>query len=336
MTFGHWKTDFQDRIYINGLIGVSGKTFFQNSKGKALLKNSLSELNIEEKEMVFSGVELILGVPRGEIDFNLLVEKINSKKPQKRNESSQSFSKKTYGSEQMLDRKLEASRLELNSIKFKEPVKIRIDHREPQELIELISSHPEVEVSVEALPLGDIIINEEVIIERKNCATENRTTDFEASIIDEDKRLFYQSERLKIQNEYVAIILLEGDCHKNSQRMKIQAIDGALSYLAVIQGVSTWSTYNIHHSAYTILKIATHSKNGLENPLMLRKKTPELLLDKKAFVLEGIPGINYKLARKLIENFGTIKNIAHASEKELKTVKGLGDKKISSILEAFN
>src|SRR5690606_5466971 len=100
--------------------------------------------------------------------------------------------------------------LDLATIKVPEPVSIVIDHREPSELVELLRGLPNVEVEHRALDLGDILINDRVIVERKCCDRASGGTDFEASVIEDGKRLFNQSERLKFADDMMAVILLEG------------------------------------------------------------------------------------------------------------------------------
>lgn len=227
------------------------------------------------------------------------------------------------------DRASETEALDLQSIKIPDPVKIVIDHREPEELFALISNLPNVEVIRDALDVGDILINDEIIIERK-CCTGTRT-DFEASIIDEDKRLFTQSEKLRLQEGAIPIVLIEGPVHTNSRTMLIQQIDGALSFLAVLQGMSVINTLSLHHTAYFLLKIATHHKSGLGYSLALRGKKPSLLSDQLAFTLEGMPGVSTGLARDLADRYGSLAGIVRASKSELLGIKGLGPKKLDGI-----
>ena len=334
MTFAYWDNKWAQRVYVNGLRGVGGKTYFAKKGSLAELKNDTHTIPLEAKEDIYSHIEMVYGIPRGKIAFSLLVEKMEgSKKPKTTQRKKQNHS---YGSQPMADRNQEALMLDIHTIEIPEEIHIRIDHREPKALIDLLSSHEGANVTVEALELGDIIINDTIVIERKNCGEKNRATDFENSIIENDKRLFTQSERLKIQGDYLPIILLEGSCYENSQRMLVQQIDGAISFLAVIQQLSVLISYNLNHSAYLILKLGTHFQNGLGYDLGLRSKKPEVLLDKKSFVLEGVPGISPKLARELISQFGSIKNIVNASAEELGKIKGLGKKKIEGILETFS
>ena len=223
----------------------------------------------------------------------------------------------------------------LSSIKVPDPVDIRIDHREPAELIDMLSSIGNVNVERCALELGDIELNGEILIERKCCTSSNSGTDFENSIINDDKRLHIQSERMKFEDK-IPIILLEGDVYNNSQRMLIQSVDGAISFLCAIQRLSVIPTYNLEHTAYLILKLATHHRSGLGYELGLRSKKPKALLDQKSFVLEGLPGVNAELSRRILKRFGSIHKFMLADKSEMLSVKGLGEKTTDKIIAVIH
>jgi ERCC4-type nuclease len=225
---------------------------------------------------------------------------------------------------------------ELTTIKVPDPVKIEIDHREPEELFEYLSKLENVEVTKSALAVGDIVINDQIIIERKCCEFENGGTDFERSIIDDSKRLFNQSEKMKFTEDTICIILLEGDVYGESKSMLVQQIDGAISFLSTIQKLSVLSTYNLKHTAYIILKMATHHKSGLGYELGLRKKKPKGLLDQKRFILEGLPGISSELAKRLLDEFGSIKKIMNATAEDFRKVEGLGTKKVEALVAVLS
>ena len=131
------------------------------------------------------------------------------------------------------------------------------------------------------------------------------------------------------------IILIEGPAYESSKRMLVQQIDGAISFLAVIQKVSVWSTYNLNHTAYTIAKLGTHHRSGLGYDIALRSKKPEMLLDRKAFVLEGLPGISATIAKDLLAHFGSVEKVLTATFEEPLEVKGLGKAKVAKILEVL-
>ncbi len=220
-----------------------------------------------------------------------------------------------------------AEMLDVATIKVPNPITIRVDHREPEEVIRELRKAPNTTIEVCTLELGDYSVNDQLFIERKTVA------DFEASIVD-SKRLFDQSERIKMEPASVGVVLLEGDWTR-AQRMLPQQVIGAMSFLAAIQGMSVWQTTGPVCTAYTIVKLATHLCNGLGYELGLRQHKPQSLLDAKSYVLEGCPGINVELSRRLIAHFGSIAAVARASAAELREVDGVGPKKAQRVVEVL-
>jgi len=241
-------------------------------------------------------------------------------------------------------RAIEASMLDVASIKMPGPIEIDIDHREPEELIRIIESHPMVTVNRVSLPLGDIEIRDregnKAIIERKRCDSSHAKTDLEASV-QVDGRWFDQSERLKLEAQVddkviLPVFLLEGDAYGNSKSMLCQQVDGALSFLVSIQRMSILPTLNINHTAYMIVKLATHFVDGLYSPVSLHKAKPKALFAQKSYILESMPGVSSKIAELLLAHFGSIKAVINADENALKAIPGLGPKKIQQILAAIS
>lgn len=206
------------------------------------------------------------------------------------------------------------------------PIHIKVDHREPEAIIDLLRTAPMTTVEVCSLELGDYLINDKIIVERKS------VSDFEASVIDDEKRLFNQSERLKHQTDWIAVLLLEGDVFGRRQRMSAAQISGALTYLGVIQGMNVITTLDQIHTSYFLIKLGAHDGSGLGYELALRTKKPKALLSARSYVLEGVPGVSAGLARLLLQHFGSIARIAAASEAELCAVPGIGAKRAAQIV----
>jgi ERCC4-type nuclease len=225
----------------------------------------------------------------------------------------------------------EANALDLHAIKIPDPVSITIDHREPAELFDLFAGLHNVVVERAELDVGDIHVNDgQIIIERKCCTGDNRS-DLEASIIDEDKRLFHQSEKLRLREGAVPIIVIEGPAHEGSRSLGLDAVDGAISFLVALQGLSVINTLSLNHTAFFILRLATHARSGLGYSLSLRGKKPSLLSDQVAFTLEGIPGISATIARALSARFGSIAGVVAATREELLDTPHLGQKRLAAL-----
>lgn len=240
-------------------------------------------------------------------------------------------------------RATEALNLDVSSIKMLGPVTIQVDHREPEALAQLLADHPMITVESVSLDLGDILVEDRegnrLIIERKRCGESGTKTDFEYSIQDSG-RLFDQSERLKMEvgasdKQVIPVFLLEGDVYQNSSTMLCQQIDGALSFLSVVQKVSVLPVYNQNHAACMIAKLASHFVDGLYTPVSLHKAKPKAIFEQQTYVLESLPGVSCKMAELLLETFGSVRKVMSASKAELSAVKGLGPKKVEALLKVL-
>jgi len=239
----------------------------------------------------------------------------------------------------------EAGRLNIAGIKVKGPITVEVDHRETKLMESLLNEHPEVAVKRVQLELADYRIvdreGNELLVERKRCTTAHQKTDLESSI-QVDARLFDQSERLKFiaansDHQIIPILLLEGDVYSNAGSMIIQAIDGAISFLATAQKLSVWSTYNATHSAYTLIKLASHFLDGLYQPVSLhRGQKPAVLFEQKRYLLEALPGVSTVIAEALLKEFGTVAKVLTASESQLAGAKGIGPKTARNIYRVLH
>lgn len=218
--------------------------------------------------------------------------------------------------------------LDVSTINLAVPEKIVVDHREPPEMVELLRRVPNLTVAIEALEVGDYIIGDKIIVERKSVA------DFEASILDDDKRLFVQSERIKHLAEMTGVVMIEGDVFGRRQRMSAQQISGAVTYLGVVQALNVVVVMDLAHGAYMLAKMAQHL-HGLGYDLALRPGKPKALLSARRFVLEGIPGVSAGLAKELLAHFGSVAAVCSASLKDLQEVPGIGPTRAKSIIEVL-
>lgn len=226
---------------------------------------------------------------------------------------------------------------------------IRIDNRE-QDLIKLVNqliltipAFKELQVSVEALPLGDIILTEngvdKVIIERKSLA------DLLASI--KDGRYEEQSYRLNgIQGHanHNTIYLIEGDVNKiNNLKNERMTAYSAMFSLNYYKGFSVFRTFNIDETAlficntaakmikttdklpYYQIKFLQQTEGELDKPQVNTSKdyvglvktvkkdniTPDNIAE---IMLCQIPGISAATAISIMEKFKTLSNLIAAVE----------------------
>jgi Fanconi anemia group M protein len=220
-----------------------------------------------------------------------------------------------------------AHKREANLQKFISPemeVKVFADVRERasgtiKEMIEL-----GVSIDLQTLNVGDYILSDRVGVEYK------KVPDFVDSII--DGRLLEQLKALK--NSYERpIILVEGEEDIYSQRnIHPNAIRGMLATIMVSYGIPVIQTKNAKETAVLMAVIAKREQdpNSREfNPHGSKK--PATLHEQQEYLVSALPGIGPTLARPLLEKFGSVRKLFNATEKELKEVEKIGDKKAEEI-----
>ena len=181
----------------------------------------------------------------------------------------------------------------------KDLLHVIIDNRE-QKLKHLLDKRKDtITYDSEQLDIADIVISEEVAIERKE------GSDFVSSIM--DNRLFEQLLRLKDSYEHPILILegLNDDVIENTG-MKISSIYGALAFVSYKLGISVIPTRNLEDTAIVIERIAYREqvKDGMP---LLSRKAPKALSKKerRSFIIEDLIDIGPKKAKALIEKFKT-------------------------------
>lgn len=198
----------------------------------------------------------------------------------------------------------------------------------------MLSVIPDVQIQIKKLEIGDYLCAEHVVIERKSAA------DFVASIL--DKRLFEQVTQMTMHYQ-TAILVLEGDAYDTRSAIKPEALDGALSYLVTLAGISLVPTSSAQHTARVIATIARHAQHGLGYEIPLRYNKPKQVhhhekdglknrvYRQQQFLVEGLPGVGPERARTLLKRFGSPQSIFQASPEDMQSVKGIGEKAMNEI-----
>jgi len=315
-----------ERIYVNST-ELSGKVFLSH-RGPRVVINCEDDADVQ---FVLSAIEAEFGVRIADADAWPRLMQLCAAAPKKRGGAARAAPSGRGAPATGNGFGVQASReldFTTSYVVPKSEVVIEIDHREPEEFDRIWSTVPNVTVERKHLPLGDFVLNRQAIYVERKRAPE----DFEASVIDEDKRLFSQVERMSFIPDAIAFVIIEGDVFGQSKRMTHPAIHGAISYLSVIKGVSVINTVDLESTAYLILKLLVHSAFGLGYQLALRGLKPAAMLDAKRFVLEGLPSVGPGLAQALLERFGSVRGVMNATREQLLQVPGCGPKTADRIL----
>ncbi|MEM0106836.1 MAG: ERCC4 domain-containing protein [Candidatus Micrarchaeaceae archaeon] len=199
--------------------------------------------------------------------------------------------------------------------------KLIIDTRERNN--ELISTLEELGVDIEfsMLDMADYVVSDRCAIERKTIK------DFESSLI--DGRLFKQAEMLK-NAYYKAIIIIEGD--KEEFAMNHNAITGAIISLYLDYGIQILFSNSPTDTAFMLEALARQEQAGKKRTFSPkhghRAYTESQFME---LMVGNLPGIGAKLAKNLLEHFGSVNAIAYAKKEELEKVDKIGKKKADRI-----
>ncbi len=185
-----------------------------------------------------------------------------------------------------------------------------------------------IDVSLEQLDVGDYVISDRICIERKS------SKDFVDSMI--SGNLFRQLANLKNSFE-IPILIVEGKDIFTSRNVNPSSIYGCLASIAVDYKIPILFSKDQKETADLILAIAKREQREGKKDLPIRGgKKPMTLSERQQYIVEGLPNVSTVLAKRLLNHFRTIRNIANADEAELFSVEGIGRSIAREIFEVFN
>lgn len=201
------------------------------------------------------------------------------------------------------------------------PIYIKADDREYRSgVIDALAKMPSVAVTQQRLPVGDYVINDQLIIERKTLL------DFAISL--KSGRLFSQLHRLST-NKLHGILLLEGNSQDlEGSNMRREAIQGALIHISLSMQIPILRSLHPEESAQLMIYLARQLDELSFPRTTVKRYRPTKLKSKQRnqqYLLQGLPGISPERARLLLEKFGSVEKVLLASETELRDVPGIGN-----------
>ena len=115
------------------------------------------------------------------------------------------------------------------------------------------------------------------------------------------------------------------------------SLQGALSDLVVLEGVSVIPSKDVKDSAGLIATMARHAQEGLGYEIPLRVAKPKDIRVLQQYIIEGLPGIGPKRAQDILAHFGSVLATITASKEDWMRVPGLGKataEKVTEIIRA--
>lgn len=207
-------------------------------------------------------------------------------------------------------------------------VKIVVDHREYRSNVVRNLAVKGVIVEPQQLDVGDYVLSSRIGVERKN------VDDFLGSLI--DGKLFKQMAQLR--DAYSRpVLILEGENLLTKRNISHNAIFGSLASVTVDFGIPVLTTKDSMETADLLNIIAKREQREDKKAVAIRgEKTQMSLRERQQFIIEGLPNVSAVIAKRLLTYFGSIKDIANATEEELQEVKGIGKNIASEIIKLLN
>jgi ERCC4-type nuclease len=208
--------------------------------------------------------------------------------------------------------------------------RIAIDDRErPSGVIEALRNHPNVELTVRRLELGDYLIERTLVVERKTLS------DFAVSVV--DGRLFTQASRLTRTNRARPCFILEGAKeHHPNLVISRSAMQGAIIALTVVFGLPLLRSTCPRETADLILYAADQLQRRNSTAPRRQGYHPKGLARQQSFLLQAIPEIGPAKAKRLLDTFGSPFGVASASVDDLRAVDGIGEAAATKIHQVFH
>ena len=204
-------------------------------------------------------------------------------------------------------------------------LRVYVDERERASNVPQYLSKMGIYVLYKQLSVGDYLVGEEVVIERKS------VEDLVKSVF--DGRLFEQAKRLS-EAYTTPIIIVEGDLGKisfiTSRRKQVNA---ALTAVSLDYNIRILYSASVKESAELIALIARKAQSSAPTRMVIHKK-PRLssITEWQLYIAQSLPYVGPRTALRLLERFGTLERIFTASASELSKIEGIGDSKARMIV----
>jgi len=206
---------------------------------------------------------------------------------------------------------------------------IHMDHREDRSgMGDLLAQQKHIQLIRSHLSVGDYIINEVVVAERKT------GLDFVQSIV--DGRLFRQASRMKSIFRSSVFIIEGNNLYRSGINIHPHAVKGALANLGLVWQIPVLFTDDPCDTVMTLMLIANQSM-GVYNEFSYRPgRRPKQLRKRQLYILQGLPYVGNRLARYLLDHFGSVQAAMNASKEDLMRIPCLGQTKAKKIRQVLS
>ncbi|MFU1781123.1 DEAD/DEAH box helicase [Haloarcula japonica] len=211
-----------------------------------------------------------------------------------------------------------------------DPVEIVADQRElDSNIARDLSTRDGIETRLETLAIGDYVLSDRVVVERKTVA------DFMDTLTGGDRSMFEQVGDAT-RNYGRPVVVIEGEDLFGARNVHHKAIQGALASLAVDFGASVLRTSDEDETADLLEVIAGREQEVADREVSVHgEKQSKTLPEQQEYVVASIAEVGPVTARTLLEAFGSVEAVMTADKENLLEVSGIGDVTAERIREVI-
>ncbi|WP_436908387.1 ERCC4 domain-containing protein [Halosimplex marinum] len=202
-----------------------------------------------------------------------------------------------------------------------ESVEVVVDQRELDASIAKDLSRQEgVETRLETLAVGDYVLSDRVVVERKTVA------DFLDTLTGGDERSLF--EQLTDAARYYArpVVVIEGEDLYGERNVHPNAIHGALASIAVDFGASVLRTTDEGETRDLLAAIAAREQEEEDRTVSVHgEKSSKTLAEQQEYVVASVAEVGPVTAESLLSEFGSVEAVMTADAEELTAADGVGE-----------
>ena len=200
-----------------------------------------------------------------------------------------------------------------------ESVEIVADQRELDSTIARdLSTRDGIETRLETLAVGDYVLSDRVVVERKT------VSDFLDTLTGGDRSMFEQVGDAT-RNYARPVVVIEGGDLYGERNVHAKSINGALASLAVDFGASVLRTDGESETADLLETIATREQDDGDREVSVHgEKQSKTVAEQQEYVVTSVAEVGPVTARSLLAHFGSVEEVMTATHDELCAVDGIG------------
>jgi Fanconi anemia group M protein len=181
-----------------------------------------------------------------------------------------------------------------------------------------LSTREGIETRLETLAVGDYVLSDRVVVERKT------VEDFMATLTGGDRSIFEQVGNAA-RHYARPIVVVEGENLYGARNVHPKAIHGALASLAVDFGASVLRTRDADETTDLLEVIARREQEASDRDVSVHgEKQSRTIAEQQEYVVAAIAEVGPVTARSLLEEFGSVEAVMTADEGELQEAEGVG------------